>query len=187
MNIWRVNVDRFVWDAIVKQTRNFTEDASFATMVAGDLIYESTELKPDGTKRNQTLWTAFVLNTSSMQLFIGGDGGYDTHFAEIGKTFGPMDLAILENGQYNRHWRYIHTLPDEIANVYNDLNALRLLTVHHAKFALSNHPWYEPLEKISSVSKKLNIPLITPMIGEQVNLKDNSQRFSEWWKVERDR
>ena len=140
-----------------------------------------------GFRRNQTLWTAFVLKTPSMQLFIGGDGGYDTHFAEIGKAFGPMDLAILENGQYNRHWKYIHTLPDEIANVYNDLNALRLLTVHHAKFALSNHPWYEPLEKISSLSKKLNIPLITPMIGEQVNLKDNSQRFSEWWKVERDR
>jgi L-ascorbate metabolism protein UlaG (beta-lactamase superfamily) len=140
-----------------------------------------------GFKRNQSLWMAFVLKTPSMQLFMGGDGGYDTHFAEIGKTFGPMDLAILENGQYNRHWRYIHTLPDEIATIYNDLQARRLLTVHHSKFALSNHPWYEPLERISAVSKKLNIPLITPMIGELVSLKDSSQKFSEWWKGEHDR
>jgi hypothetical protein len=29
--------------------------------------------------------------------------------------------------------------------------------------------------------KKENIPVVTPMIGETVELKNLDQRFSEWW------
>jgi len=135
-----------------------------------------------GLKRNQTLWTSFVLQTPAMKIYIGGDGGYDQHFAEIGKTFGPIDLAIFENGQYDNNWKYIHLLPDDLVKAFRDLNAKRLFTVHSSKFALGNHPWDEPLIKITAHSKELSIPLITPMIGEQVNLKDSTQKFTEWWK-----
>jgi len=135
-----------------------------------------------GLRRNQTLWTSFVLQTPTMKLFIGGDSGYDLHFAEIGKTFGPIDLAILENGQYDNNWKYIHLLPDDLVKAFRDLNAKRLFTVHSSKFALGNHPWDEPLIKIAARSNELSIPLITPMIGEQVNLKESTQKFSEWWK-----
>ncbi len=135
-----------------------------------------------GFRRNQTLWTSFVLQTPSMKIFIGGDGGYDNHFLEIGKTFGPIDLAILENGQYDSNWKYIHILPDDLIKAFRDLNAKRLFAVHSSKFALGNHPWDEPLKKVAAHSKELNIPLITPMIGEQVNLKESTQKFSEWWK-----
>jgi len=135
-----------------------------------------------GIKRNQTLWTSFVLRTPTMKIFIGGDGGYDKHFAEIGRTFGPFDLAILENGQYDNNWKYIHLLPGDLLKAFSDLNAKRLFTVHSSKFALGNHPWDEPLIKITLRSKEFNIPLITPMIGEKVNLKDSAQKFTEWWE-----
>jgi L-ascorbate metabolism protein UlaG (beta-lactamase superfamily) len=135
-----------------------------------------------GFKRNQTLWTAFVFQAPSMKIFIGGDGGYDTHFAEIGKTFGSIDLAIIENGQYDKNWKYIHLLPDQTVKVFNDLHAKRLFTVHNSKFALGNHSWDEPLIKANANCKEFGIPLLTPMIGEQVNLKDTTQKFSEWWK-----
>ena len=132
--------------------------------------------------RNKSLWMSFVLQTPTMKIFIGGDSGYDTHFAEIGKNHGPFDLAILENGQYDRKWRYIHTLPDELLQVAKDLRANKVLPVHSSKFALASHVWDEPLSKIIENSKKENLSIITPMIGEQVNLKDNSQKFTEWWK-----
>lgn len=135
-----------------------------------------------GIKRNQTLWVSFLFQTPTCKLFLGGDGGYDTHFAEIGKKYGPIDLAILENGQYNTNWKYIHLLPDDLLKAFSDLNAKRLLTVHSSRFALSNHSWDEPLTKVATHCKELNIPLITPMIGEIVNLKDSTQTFSEWWK-----
>jgi L-ascorbate metabolism protein UlaG (beta-lactamase superfamily) len=135
-----------------------------------------------GLKRNQTLWTSFVLRTPTMNIFIGGDGGYDKHFAEIGGKFGPFDLAILENGQYDKNWKYIHLLPDDLVKAFTDLNARRLFTVHSSKFALGNHPWDEPLINITANAKVHNISLITPMIGEKVNLKDSTQQFTEWWQ-----
>lgn len=135
-----------------------------------------------GFRRNQTLWAAFVLQTPSMKIFIGGDGGYDKHFAEIGKKFGPIDLAILENGQYNENWKYIHMLPADLLKAFADLNAIRLFAGHSSKFALSIHPWNEPLASIAASARQLHIPLMTPIIGEQVNLKDSTQKFTEWWE-----
>jgi L-ascorbate metabolism protein UlaG (beta-lactamase superfamily) len=135
-----------------------------------------------GFKRNQTLWAAFVFQTPTHNIFIGGDGGYDSHFAEIGKKFAPIDLAILENGQYNTNWRYIHMLPADLLKAYKDLNAKRLFAGHSSRFALANHPWDEPLEKLAASSKLLQIPLVTPMIGEELNLNDSTQEFTEWLK-----
>ena len=64
-------------------------------------------------KRNGTLWSSFILKTPSHKIFIGGDSGYDTHFKEAGDQFGPFDLVILENGQYDKKWKYIHMQPAE--------------------------------------------------------------------------
>jgi uncharacterized protein YodC (DUF2158 family) len=46
---------------------------------------------------NQSLWASFLLEAPSQKIYIGGDGGYDTHYAEIGNRFPGIDLAILEN------------------------------------------------------------------------------------------
>jgi L-ascorbate metabolism protein UlaG (beta-lactamase superfamily) len=135
-----------------------------------------------GFSREKSLWTSFVLQTPSFNFFIGGDSGYDTHFAEIGKTFGAFDLVILENGQYDKSWKYIHMMPDEVLQAAKDLNARRLFPVHSSKFAISNHEWDDPLEKITALNASIYLPLLTPMIGQQVNLKDTSQVFSQWWK-----
>ena len=135
-----------------------------------------------GFKRNGSLWTSFVLQTPTMKIFIGGDSGYDKHFAAIGKKFGPFDLAILENGQYDESWKYIHMMPGEVLTAAKELGAKKLLPVHSSKFAIANHSWDEPLSKITELNKETQIPLITPRIGEQVDLKDDTQKFTEWWK-----
>jgi len=135
-----------------------------------------------GFSRNKALWLSFVLQTPSMKIFLGGDSGYDTHFAEIGKKFGTFDLVILENGQYDRKWKYIHMTPSEVVQAAKDLNAKKLFPVHSGKFALARHAWDEPLKNVTELSKASGIELITPMIGEQVNLKEEGQKFSEWWK-----
>ena len=135
-----------------------------------------------GFARNKSLWTSFILKTPTLKIFIGGDSGYDTHFAEIGKKSGPFDLAILENGQYNKNWKYIHMQPAEVLQAAKDLRAKRLFPVHNSKFALALHSWDEPLIKITELNGEANLILTTPMIGEPVNLKDNSQKFSKWWE-----
>ncbi len=134
-----------------------------------------------GFKRNQALWTSFVLQTPTMKIFIGGDSGYDKHFAEIGNAFGEFDLVILENGQNDKSWKYIHMMPDEILKATKDLKTKKLFAVHNSKFAIANHPWDEPMINVAKQCKVENINLLTPKIGEQVNLKDNNQVFTEWW------
>ncbi len=135
-----------------------------------------------GLKAKQALWVSFVLQTPSFRLFIGGDGGYDTHFTEIGKRFGPFDLAILENGQYNNSWKYIHMMPEQVLQAAKDLQAKKLFPVHNSKFALANHPWDEPMRKITQFNINAGIPLLTPVIGEKVYLQDSSQIFEKWWE-----
>ncbi|AZA76964.1 MBL fold metallo-hydrolase [Chryseobacterium sp. G0186] len=133
-------------------------------------------------KQNDTLWTSYVLETPTKKIFLGGDSGYDSHFKMIGEKYGPFDYAILENGQYGDAWRYIHTLPEDVIQVGVDINAKKIIPVHAAKFALALHPWNEPLQKITSLGKEKELNILTPMIGEVVNLNDSNQQFTVWWE-----
>ncbi|MBL3656375.1 MBL fold metallo-hydrolase [Fulvivirga sediminis] len=135
-----------------------------------------------GFKRNNTLWSSYVLEAEGFKLYIGGDSGYDTHFADIGNKFGPFDLAILENGQYNKAWEAIHMLPEQTLKAGSDLKAKRVFPVHSSKFKLAWHPWDEPLSEVSRLSADYNFPLVTPKIGEVVRLKDTTQTFDHWWE-----
>lgn len=131
-------------------------------------------------KRNKTLWTSYVLFIGYYKLFLGGDSGYDTHFSEIGTKYGPFHLAILESGQYNKMWPNIHMFPEETIQAAIDLHAKALLPVHWAKFALSVHPWYEPAERAAVRAGEVNLPLITPLIGERIVLKTPGV-CNHWW------
>ncbi|MDR0632571.1 MAG: MBL fold metallo-hydrolase [Holosporales bacterium] len=132
--------------------------------------------------QNQSLWGAFLLTTASgFKIYIGGDGGYCPHFGEIGKKHGPIDVAILENGQYNENWKHIHMHPAETIMAAEALQAKALLPGHNSKFSLSTHAWNEPLSKIAQLCKHKEVQLWTPMIGQKVKLKDVGQRFNAWW------
>ncbi len=134
-----------------------------------------------GISANKTLWASYLLQTPSRNIYLSGDSGYDTHFSEIGKQF-EIDLAVLENGQYSKDWKYIHMLPECLPKAAKDLNAKTIMTVHHSKYALGMHKWSEPLETISKAAEQNSLKLITPMIGEPVFLNDTTQIFGKWWK-----
>ncbi|MCL1910604.1 MAG: MBL fold metallo-hydrolase [Leptospirales bacterium] len=135
-----------------------------------------------GIAQDRTLWVSFMIETPSLNIFVSGDTGYDAHFAEIGKQFPEIDIAIMENGQYDEDWRYIHLLPDELVKSIKELNPKRSLTIHNSKYVLGKHSWKAPLENISNAAEKNSINLITPMIGEIVYLKDSAQVFGKWWE-----
>ncbi|MCE6990297.1 MBL fold metallo-hydrolase [Dyadobacter sp. CY323] len=134
-----------------------------------------------GFSRNKALWVSMVLQTPSKKIFVGGDSGYDHHFKKIGEKFGPFDLALLECGQYNEAWKYIHMMPEETVTAAKELNAKKLMPVHWAKFSLALHDWNEPILRASAEAKKQNMPLVTPLIGQKVDL-NGDQIWEEWWK-----
>lgn len=133
-------------------------------------------------KQNNTLWTSYVLETPSKKIFLGGDSGYDTHFKEIGDRFGPFDFAVLENGQYDKAWKYIHALPEDVVQAVIDLKAKITIPVHSSKFALALHPWNEPLQMITRLGKEKGLTVFTPMIGEVVDLNRKDNPFRAWWE-----
>lgn len=133
-------------------------------------------------KRNTSLWSSFVLESPTKRLYIGGDSGYGKHFKEIGQQYGPFDLAILENGQYNEYWRYIHLMPEEAVQAAKDLQAKVLLPVHHSKFPLSNHAWDEPIIRLTDEAARVGVPTWTPRLGQLV-LFDKENQFEAWWET----
>ena len=132
-------------------------------------------------KRNQSLWTSYVLQTPDFKIFIGCDGGYDSHFTDIGKQFGPFDLTFLENGQYNQLFQFIHAFPEETIQIAQELQAKQIMPIHSAKFSLSSHDWDEPLKRITELGDRVRLRTLTPIIGEVVRFTDTTQLFTKWW------
>ena len=118
--------------------------------------------------RNQTLWAAFMVEDGGRKVYVGGDGGYDGRFKRVLEQFGQVDLALLENGQYNNDWPLIHSTPEGLEHAIMDLQAKAVFTVHHDKFALAKHPWYEPEQLVQSFAQKQNINLLDQPIGKVV-------------------
>jgi L-ascorbate metabolism protein UlaG (beta-lactamase superfamily) len=132
-----------------------------------------------GLIRGGSLWSSFVLQIHGYTIFLGGDSGYDKHFKTIGDTYGPFDLAILECGQYDKGWPYIHMFPEQTITAAVDLKAKALLPVHWGKFSLSNHPWNEPVNRVTKAAKELLVT--TPRIGEQVIVGEHYPQ-ENWWE-----
>ncbi len=173
LEVWGYNmavVEEKDWNETIDLDRGFTLYTTPARHFAGRTF-----------TRNKAMWMSFVLQTPSYKIFIGGDSGYDFFFKEIGNKFGPFDFAILECGQYNEYWHYIHMLPEEVVTAAHDLKAKYLLPVHWAKFSLGLHDWDEPIKRVTVAAEKQGMPIITPMIGEKINL-DDPQVFRKWWE-----
>ena len=134
-----------------------------------------------GLTRNKTLWAAFALISPKQKIYISGDTGYGAHFSAARKTFGTFDLAILDSGQYDQSWRYVHMMPEDAVKAANDLGAKALMPAHIGKFSIAFHSWDDPFNRIQSASNDQNFRLLTPRIGEPVNLHNKEQTFAHWW------
>ena len=115
--------------------------------------------------RMSTLWCSYVIRTAGKSVFCGGDSGYGPHFTEIGNNYGPFDHSFLECGQYNENWPLIHMTPEETVQAATDLKTKAFTPVHWGKFALSLHPWDEPVNRIIKESASLNKDIKIPAFG----------------------
>lgn len=134
-----------------------------------------------GLSRNKTLWGGFLLDWDGVRIILGGDSGYDTHFAEIGNQYGAVDVAILECGQYNPAWKYIHMMPEETVRAAIDLQARICIPVHWGKFNLSLHSWTEPAERVLRAAAEKNVRLSMPAIGKPERLLEMHD-VEPWWR-----
>lgn len=132
-------------------------------------------------KPMRSLWASYLVQTPTFKFYLGGDSGYDAFYGEIGEKFGPIDLAALDNGQYDDNWKYIHMHPEQTAQAAQDLKAKRFLSIHSSKYVLGAHAWDDPLIRVSKALEGTEVQMITPKIGEKTELKNPDQKFEKWW------
>ena len=156
-----------------------------------DVSYENLKLvcTPaqhfSGRKLNNsqsTLWSSWVITSSSENIYFSGDSGYASHFKSIGEKYGPFDIALLECGQYNEQWSDIHMMPEETAQAGLDVNAKKIMPIHWAGFKLALHDWKDPITRVTKKADALGIEVITPQIGEHIIINDSTNTFNKWWQ-----
>lgn len=136
---------------------------------------------------NKSLWASFAFEFKTKlgvkKLFYSADGGYFTHFKRIGEYFGGFDLACLESGHFNKAWAHSHSFPDQIVQEAVDLKARAVMSIHWARFRAGTHGWNEPVKYLKKAFKELNIPYITPQMGQFVDLSEKfgENLMQEWW------
>ncbi len=130
-----------------------------------------------------TLWSSWVIKSKNENIYFSGDSGYASHFKEIGEKYGPFDIALLECGQYDEMWSDIHMMPEETVKAGIDVNAKKIMPIHWASFQLALHSWTDPVERMQTEAKRLNVKTITPKIGENIIIKDTINNYNNWWKV----
>ena len=74
-------------------------------------------------------------------------------------------------------------MPEETAQAAVDLGAKAVLPAHSGKFAMANHAWDEPFVRLAEASHGKAYRLLTPEIGEPVDLNERGQVFSHWWEA----
>ena len=132
--------------------------------------------------RNSTLWASWVIQSDELRVFFSGDTGYFDGFKEIGRRYGPFDVALLETGAYDKQWPDVHMQPEETLQAFLDLKGAWMLPMHNGTFDLALHRWQDPFERIVALAEGNGVKLATPEMGEPLNLKA-PQPGSQWWKT----
>lgn len=162
------------WESFEDQGLRFTATASqhFSGRGFGD--------------RGKTLWAGFTIRHPTVNLFFSGDSGYFSHFKEIGSRLGPFDFAVLESGQYNIWWRYVHMLPEEVVQAAQDIRTKAFMPIHWGMYNLSIHDWFEPIDEVHRLAHEKNVAIRTPILGETVAFASDPTigviKTEEWWK-----
>jgi len=127
------------------------------------------------------LWGGWAFITPQKRIYWSGDGGYDSHFREIGDKFGPFDWAFLECGQYYKLWTQIHQLPEEAVQAAIDVQAKVSTPVHWGGFKLAPHHWMDPVERFAAAALEQGITVSFPRLGELVK-EGATLPQKQWWK-----
>ena len=133
-----------------------------------------------GLVRDETLWSSWVIKGPEHNIFFGADSGWFPGFAEIGETYGPFDLTMLEIGAYGKNWPDIHMGPDHASNAHLALKGKLMMPIHWGTFNLALHDWFEPIEKLVTYAKQKNIELFVPEPGKPTEV--NGVYNSDWWR-----
>ncbi|MEL6560278.1 MAG: MBL fold metallo-hydrolase [Bacteroidota bacterium] len=129
---------------------------------------------------SSTLWGGWIFKTEAQNIYFSGDSGYFDEFKEIGKNYGPFDIAFIDSGAYHETWATVHMMPEQSVQANIDLQSKVYLPIGWSKFDLAPHVWDDPIIRASAEAEKRQVMITTPLIGETFTLDKLPQ--SKWWE-----
>jgi N-acyl-phosphatidylethanolamine-hydrolysing phospholipase D len=105
---------------------------------------------------NRSLWCTWLISSEDRRYFFAGDTGYFHGFAEYGRRFGPIDVAMLPIGAYAPRWfmRWQHMNPKEAVQAHRDLRARAMLAMHWGTFDLTDEPADLPPRELAELVER---------------------------------
>lgn len=110
-------------------------------------------------KQNNTLWASWTLLGKDKRIYFGGDSGYFPGYKEIGRRFGPFDLAALPIGAYKPRWfmKPVHMSPAEALKAFEDLQGRIFIPIHWGTFNLADEPLDDPPRRLRELIKEKDL------------------------------
>lgn len=73
--------------------------------------------------------------------------------------------------------------PEQSLQAHLDLGGRQMMPIHNGTFDLAFHSWYEPLERIAALAADANTQLITPIVGQVLDIHNTPESVA-WWREE---
>jgi L-ascorbate metabolism protein UlaG (beta-lactamase superfamily) len=108
--------------------------------------------------RDRALWSAFVIETPSGNVFFAGDTGPgDMHWPAEARRWGPIRLALLPIGAFrfvpHQMVNGAHIGPREAVKVFGMLDAAAGIPIHWGTFRLSAEAWGTPVAMLDRFNR----------------------------------
>lgn len=136
--------------------------------------------------RSATLWASWSVVGPQHRFFYSGDTGHGTHFQEIGARLGPFDMTFVKIGAYGpgQGWLDIHMSAEDAVRAHREVRGKRMFPVHWSTFNLAYHDWDEPVRRASAEARRIGVELVTPRLGEWVDV-GREFKSTAWWEAVR--
>lgn len=129
-----------------------------------------------------TLWASWVFQDEYHKVFESGDSGYGSQYEKIHEKYGDFDLVMTDCAQYDVNWPEVHMFPEEAVQAAQTLGTKAAMPIHWGAFTLANHPWDDSAERFVAAGEQAGLQIVTPQIGETMNLNSMEGSMKRWWK-----
>jgi L-ascorbate metabolism protein UlaG (beta-lactamase superfamily) len=132
--------------------------------------------------RNKTLWGGFVVTGArGSRAYYAGDSGYFPGFAQIGRAYPGIDVALVPVGAYEPRWFMapVHVDPPEAGRAFLDVGARCMVPVHWGAFRLADEPIDEPPRVLAQWWAAQGLAqerLLVPALGETLRVPDEASK-----------
>lgn len=95
--------------------------------------------------RNRTLWASFAIAADNERVWFSGDTARGEVFTEIGRRFGPFDLALIAIGAYEprNFMQAVHASPEDAIEIARSVRARKTIGMHWGTIMLTPEDPFE--------------------------------------------